>query len=473
MFKYVKAVLIIILLVLGAQLVSGQTPTDTVLVAADSLAMEATVEPVAEAAEGFASYEEFQSSPGFVKFMIDNLWVLLSAFLVFIMHLGFASVESGMNAAKNTVNVIYKNIFTLCAGIITYAIVGFALMYPGDFNIIPGFLGFAGFGIGFDAATPADYLTTNYYDSYTIWTDFLFQAMFAATAATIISGAVAGRIKMPSYMLYAALIVTFAYPIAGSWKWGGGWLNDLGFHDFAGSTLVHAVGGAAALVAAWVLGPRIGKYKDGKVVDMPGHSFPLATIGVLLLWFGWFGFNGGSVLSADPAAISLVLVNTALAAAAGSLAAMAAATFTMHKLDAPQALNGILAGLVGITAGADVVMPGQAIVIGALAGVLVVLAVIAIDKLKIDDPVSAIAVHLVCGIWGTLAVGIWGADKAFMPQLIGVASIVAFTIVFSLLAVYLVKATLGLRSDESVELGGADESYHGNHAYPDFAPAKK
>jgi Amt family ammonium transporter len=301
--------------VLGAQLVSGQTPTDSVLV--DSVMVDTAVVPAEEVAvEGFASYEEFQSSPGFVKFMIDNLWVLLCAFLVFIMHLGFASVESGMNAAKNTVNVIYKNIFTLCAGIITYAIVGFALMYPGDFNIIPGVLGFAGFGIGFDAATPADYLTSNYNASYTVWTDFLFQAMFAATAATIISGAVAGRIKMPSYMLYAALIVTFAYPIAGSWKWGGGWLNDLGFHDFAGSTLVHAVGGAAALVAAWVLGPRIGKYKDGKVVDMPGHSFPLATIGVLLLWFGWFGFNGGSVLSADPAAISLVLVNTALAAAA-------------------------------------------------------------------------------------------------------------------------------------------------------------
>jgi Amt family ammonium transporter len=459
MFKYVKAVLIIILLVLGAQLVSGQTPTDSVLV--DSAMVDVT------------SYEEFQSSPGFVKFMIDNLWVLLSAFLVFIMHLGFASVESGMNAAKNTVNVIYKNIFTLCAGIITYAIVGFALMYPGDFNIIPGFLGFAGFGIGFDAATPADYLTTNYYDSYTIWTDFLFQAMFAATAATIISGAVAGRIKMPAYMLYAALIVTFAYPITGSWQWGGGWLSELGFHDFAGSTLVHAVGGAAALVAAWVLGPRIGKYTDGKVNDMPGHSFPLATIGVFLLWFGWFGFNGGSVLSADPAAISLVLVNTALAAAAGSLAAMATATFTVHKLDAPQALNGILAGLVGITAGADAVMPGQSIVIGAIAGILVVLAVIGIDKLKIDDPVSAIAVHLVCGIWGTLAVGIWGEGKDFMAQLIGTTSIVAFTIVFALIAVYLVKFTLGLRSDESVELIGADVSYHGNHAYPDFAPAKK
>ncbi len=465
MFKYVKAILIIILLVLGAQLVSGQTPTDSLAVVET---VEAVEDVVAEDAS-FSSYEEFQSSPGFVKFIIDNLWVLLSAFLVFIMHLGFASVESGMNAAKNTVNVIYKNIFTLCAGIITYAIIGFALMYPGDFYIIPGVLGFAGFGIGFDAASPADYLTSNYHASYTIWTDFLFQAMFAATAATIISGAVAGRIKMPAYMLYAALIVTFAYPITGSWQWGGGWLSELGFHDFAGSTLVHAVGGAAALVAAWVLGPRIGRYSaDGKVNDMPGHSFPLATIGVFLLWFGWFGFNGGSVLSADPAAISLVLVNTALAAAAGSLAAMATATFTVHKLDAPQALNGILAGLVGITAGADAVMPGQSIVIGAIAGILVVLAVIGIDKLKIDDPVSAIAVHLVCGIWGTLAAGIWGEGKDLMAQLIGTTSVVAFTIVFALIAVYLVKFTLGLRSDESVERIGADVSYHGNPAYPDF-----
>lgn len=469
MFKYVKAIVIIILLVLGAQLVSGQAPADSLVVGIEAAEAVEAVE-----AEGFASYEDFQASSDFTAFIVHNLWILLAAFLVFIMHLGFASVESGMNASKNTVSVIYKNVFTLCAGLITYAIVGFSLMYPGDFNIIPGFLGFGGFGIGYDAATPADYLTSNYYESYTIWTDFLFQAMFAATAATIISGAVAGRIKMPSYMLYAAIIVTFAYPITGSWQWGGGWLSELGFHDFAGSTLVHAVGGAAALVGAWVLGPRIGKYAaDGKVNDMPGHSFPLATIGVFLLWFGWFGFNGGSVLSADPAGISLVLVNTALAAAAGSLAAMATATFTVHKLDAGQALNGILAGLVGITAGADAVMPGQAIVIGALSGVLVVLAVIGIDKLKIDDPVSAIAVHLVCGIWGTLAVGIWGDGKSFTAQLIGTTSIVAFTLVISYVAVMIVKATLGLRSPEEVEIGGADAAYHGNAAYPDFAPASK
>jgi Amt family ammonium transporter len=467
MFKYVKAIVIIILLVLGAQLVSGQALADSALVGVEA------VEVVEEAeAVGFGSYEEFQVSPDFTAFIVNNLWILLAAFLVFIMHLGFASVESGMNASKNTVSVIYKNVFTLCTGLITYAIVGFSLMYPGDFNIIPGFLGFGGFGIGYDASTPADYLTSNYHGSYTIWTDFLFQAMFAATAATIISGAVAGRIKMPSYMLYAAIIVTFAYPVTGSWQWGGGWLSERGFHDFAGSTLVHAVGGAAALVGAWVLGPRIGKYgPDGSVNTMPGHSFPLATIGVFLLWFGWFGFNGGSVLSADPAAISLVLVNTALAGAAGSLAAMATATFTVHKLDAPQALNGILAGLVGITAGADAVMPGQAIVIGAISGILVVLAVIGIDKLKIDDPVSAIAVHLVCGIWGTLAVGIWGDGKSFSAQLLGTSSVVAFTLVISYIAVLIVKTTLGLRSPEEVEVGGADAAYHGNAAYPDFAPA--
>lgn len=272
-------------------------------------------------------------------------------------------------------------------------------------------------------------------------------------------------------MVYIALLVAISYPITGSWQWGGGWLSDLGFYDFAGSTLVHAVGGAAALVGAWLLGPRIGRY-TGKM-NLHGHNFPLATIGVFLLWFGWFGFNGGSVLSADPAAISLVLVNTSLAAAAGSLAAMATATFTLNKLDAFQALNGVLAGLVGITAGADVVAPNAAIIIGAISGILVVFAVIAIDKVKIDDPVSAIAVHLVCGIWGTLAVGIWGGDDfSFVTQLIGTLSIISFTIVFCLIVGYAVKYSIGLRSPEEVEIGGADMNYHGNAAYPDFVPAE-
>lgn len=469
MFKYVKAILIILLLVAGSQLVSGQVPADPVLT--EGL-VETVEEVLADEESSFTSYEEFQATPAFIKFMIDNLWVLLCACLVFIMHLGFATLESGMNAAKNTVNVIYKNIFIITAGIITYAIVGFSLMYPVDgFNIIPGFVGFGGFGIGFDPAASVDYITSNYYESYTIWTDFLFQAMFAATAATIVSGAVAGRVKMPGFMVYIALLVAISYPITGSWQWGGGWLSDLGFYDFAGSTLVHAVGGAAALVGAWLLGPRIGRY-TGKM-NLHGHNFPLATIGVFLLWFGWFGFNGGSVLSADPAAISLVLVNTSLAAAAGSLAAMATATFTLNKLDAFQALNGVLAGLVGITAGADVVAPNAAIIIGAISGILVVFAVIAIDKVKIDDPVSAIAVHLVCGIWGTLAVGIWGGDDfSFVTQLIGTLSIISFTIVFCLIVGYAVKYSIGLRSPEEVEIGGADMNYHGNAAYPDFAPAE-
>ncbi len=472
MFKNIKAILILVLLALGTQqlaLADGAL----LVIESDSLDLVTSVTDVLEEEEegaAYSSYEEFAETPAFVKFMIDNLWVLLCAFLVFIMHLGFATLESGMNAAKNTVNIIYKNVFIVTAGIITYAIVGFQLMYPADFNIISGVLGFGGFGIGYDPAASVEYITAEYYESYTIWTDFIFQAMFAATAATIVSGAMAGRVKMPGFMVYIALLVTISYPITGSWQWGGGWLDELGFYDFAGSTLVHGVGGAAALVGAWILGPRLGKY-TGKLLD--GHNVPLATIGVFLLWFGWFGFNGGSVLSADPAAISLVIVNTALAASAGSLAAMATATFTLKKLDAYQALNGILAGLVGITAGADVVSPNEAILIGAIAGVLVVFASVAIDNIKIDDPVGAIAVHLVCGIWGTLAVGIWGGeDFSFVTQLIGTFSILAFTIVFCLIVGLAVKYTLGLRALPEVEEAGLDTNYHGNSAYPDFEPVK-
>jgi Amt family ammonium transporter len=348
-----------------------------------------------------------------------------------------------------------------------YAIVGFRLMYPGDFNIIDGILGFPGFGIGFSPENPTAYLTTDYGMDMTIWSDFLFQAMFAATAATIVSGSVTGRIKMPSYMIYTGLLVAISYPITGSWKWGAGWLDTMGFHDFAGSTLVHAVGGAAALVGAWMLGPRIGKFTDGKANDIPGHNLPLATIGVLLLWFGWFGFNGGSVLSAQPDAIGLVLVNTALAAAAGSLAAMAAATFLMHKMDLGMALNGVLGGLVGITAGADLVDPGNAIIIGALSGGLVVASIMALERVGIDDPVSAISVHGVCGIWGTLAVGFF-ADVPLLTQAIGTFSVVGFTLVFSFVTFTIIKLTIGIRAEREAEVSGMDAYYHGHTAYPDF-----
>lgn len=415
--------------------------------------------------EEYASLEEFQESPLYPKFMIDNLWILIAAFLVFLMHLGFASVESGLTQSKNSVNVIYKNVFILCMGILTYALVGFQIMYPGSFN---GVLGFGGFGIGFDPSDTVRMLTPEYGLDMTIWSDFIFQAMFAATAATIVSGCVTGRIKLPAFMLFGALLVAFCYPMTGSWHWGGGWLSELGFYDFAGSTLVHAVGGFAGLACVLLLGARRGKYENGTINTIPGHSIPLATVGVFLLWFGWFGFNGGSVLSADPAGVSYVFVTTALAACAGALASMVTTQVVMKHLDAPMALNGILAGLVGITAGADVVSLVSAVAIGAVAGVLVVFGIIMFDRLKIDDPVGAISVHGLCGVWGTLAVGIFTNEASFLIQLLGTSAIVATTFAFSLAVFGAIKAVMGVRVSSQVEGDGLDISEHGNSAYPDF-----
>ncbi len=407
---------------------------------------------------GVAMAEEAAVSEG--VFVANNVWMMLCAGLVFIMHLGFATLESGMTRAKNTVNILFKNTFIISAGILTYAVIGFSLMYPGDFN---GILGWAGLGITTDAAG----LTTAYADGgYTYWTDFLFQAMFAATAATIVSGAVAERIKLPSFMLFAAIFVAFVYTIAGSWKWGGGWLDGMGFYDFAGSTLVHSVGGWGALVGAWMLGPRLGKYaKSGKMTPIPGSNMPAATIGVFLLWLGWFGFNGGSVLSADPALTSFVLVTTCLAAAAGGMTAMFTSWVVSSKPDLSMSLNGILAGLVGITAGADVVSPLAAVAIGVIAGVIVVFSVIFFDKIKIDDPVGAISVHLTCGIWGTLAVGIFSADHSFVTQGVGVLAYAAFTVVCAGILFGAINATMGLRVSEEEELEGLDFGEHGMHAY--------
>jgi Amt family ammonium transporter len=401
------------------------------------------------------------------QFTANNIWMMLAAALVFIMHLGFAMLETGMARAKNTVNILFKNVFILCCGILTYYLCGFNIMYPGEFN---GFLGFAGFGLdpGLEGNTPA-YAS----GGYTYWTDFLFQAMFAATAATIVSGAVAERIKLPSFMVFTAVFVTFVYTIAGSWKWGGGFLDAMGFYDFAGSTLVHSVGGWAALVGAFLLGPRLGKYgKDGRINPIPGSNMPAATMGVFLLWLGWFGFNGGSVLSADPELTSLVLVTTCLAAAAGGIGAMIAYSFVSSKPDLSMALNGILAGLVGITAGADVMTPLSAILIGVIAGGIVVGSVMAIDKIKIDDPVGAISVHLTCGIWGTLAVGIFSTnpEHAFMTQLIGVGCYGLFTLASAFLIFGVIKATMGLRVSEEEELEGLDYGEHGMHAY-DLVPS--
>lgn len=404
---------------------------------------------------------------------ISNVWMMVATFLVFIMHLGFASLEAGLTRSKNTVNILFKNTLIPAIGLLTYAWFGFNLMYPGEFN---GIFGFAGFGLPFPTVGGA--LDLAYNEGYTYWTDFLFQGMFAATAATIVSGAVAERIKLNSFLVFSAIFVGLVYPILGSWKWGGGWLDNLGFYDFAGSTLVHSVGGWGALIGAIMLGARKGKYVNGKIKPIPGHSMPLATIGVFLLWLGWFGFNGGSVLSADPALVSLTLVTTCIAAAAGIVGAMLTTWTISKKPDLSMVLNGCLAGLVGITAGADQMGLGSSFLIGLIAGGLVVVSVMAIDRLKVDDPVGAISVHLVCGIWGTLAVGIFGAMaglKQFAIQLLGVGAYgittaVAATVIFSV-----VKATMGLRVSEEEEVEGLDLGEHGLEAYPDLAlrPAAK
>ena len=395
-------------------------------------------------------------------FTINNTWMLVAAFLVFIMHLGFATLESGLTQAKNTVNILFKNVSIIAIGILTYAVCGFNLMYPGDFS---GFFGFAGLGI----STGAEGLTPAYNPGYTYWTDFIFQAMFAATAATIVSGAVAERIKLSSFLVFSTVYVALVYPIVGSWTWGGGWLADKNFHDFAGSTLVHSVGGWAALVGAYTLGPRLGKYsKNGKIKPIMGHNMPLATIGVFLLWFGWYGFNGGSVLSADPGAVSFVFVTTTLAAAAGVIGAMGTSWIISKKPDLSMILNGSLAGLVGITAGADCISPMYSVVVGLIAGIVVVVAVIQLDKMKIDDPVGAISVHLACGIWGTLAVGIFSPDYQLGTQAIGVGAYALFCFVSANIIFQVVKLALGLRVSEEEEILGLDISEHDMESYAGF-----
>jgi len=388
------------------------------------------------------------------------------------MHLGFAFLEIGLTRQKNTINILFKNLFIITSGLLLYCFVGFNLMYPGFGEGSAGIFGFAGFGLS-SPLTDAGSLDLAYNEGYTYWTDFLFQGMFAATAATIVSGAVAERMKILPFMIFTIVYVGFIYPIAGSWKWGGGFLQTLEtpFYDFAGSTLVHSVGGWAALVAVYLLGARIGKFKNGKAQAIPGHNIPLATAGVLILWLGWFGFNGGSVLSADPGLTSLTLVTTCLAAAAGGVIAALVSTIMYKNLDLTMFLNGILGGLVGITAGADQMSPTDAILIGAIAGAIIVFAVSLIDKLKLDDPVGAIAVHLVCGIWGTLAVGLFGnlagADQ-FISQLIGVGSYAVFCIVSSFIIIFTLKKTIGIRVSEKEELEGLDTHEHGMDAYPDF-----
>jgi Amt family ammonium transporter len=401
-------------------------------------------------------------APAFDFFTTSMLWTCIAAALVFLMHLGFATLESGLCQQKNVVNVLFKNVFIISIGVITYAFFGFNTHYPGDFN---GWFSWGGM-IGDLNADGGD--TWGYGGlglAMTGFGDFIFQAMFAATGATIVSGAVAERVKLSSFMIFALVFVGIAYPVAGSWHWGGGVLSEMGFKDFAGSTVVHAFGGFGALACVMVLGARKGKYTENGIRPIPAHSFPLAAIGVFLLMFGWYGFNGGSVLSADPTYLGLVFTTTTLGATAGAIGAIIASWGILKKPDLSMSLNGLLAGLVGITANADVITVTGALWIGLIAGFIVVGSIIFFDKMKIDDPVGAISVHGVCGVWGTVATAFFADGFDFMVQVKGAILVSVFAFVFSYIVFSILKATIGVRVSEEEEERGLDISEHGQEAY--------
>ncbi len=418
------------------------------------------------------------------KVLLDTLWVMIAGFLVFFMNAGFALVESGFCRSKNTVNILSKNFIVFAIASLTFWATGFALMF-GDGSALVGFSGF--FLLGPDNSPLTD---ANGYEgvySSLAWTGvpleakFFFQLVFAATAATIVSGAVAERIKFQAYILFSALLVAVMYPVTGHWIWGGGWLGEMGFHDFAGSTVVHSVGGWAALVGVIFLGPRLGKYgKRGAINAIPGHSMALATLGGLVLWLGWFGFNPGSTMEASMD-IAHIATTTAMAAAAGVAAATAYAWFRLGTPDLSMIINGSLAGLVAITAPCAVVGITDSVIIGLIAGALVVESVITFDKLHIDDPVGATSVHLVNGVWGTLAVGLFanpavqddvaglfhgGGFRQLGIQAVGVLAVGAFTALFSAALWAITRAILGMRVSPDEEYVGLDKSEMGLEAYP-------
>ena len=402
----------------------------------------------------------------------DTIWVLIGAFLVFSMQPGFAMVETGFTRAKNAANIVMKNVMDMSLGSIVFWILGFGLMFGED---IGGFIG-----------APDFFVTGDYSGSYPSSSFFIFQTIFCATAATIVSGAMAERTNFLVYCIYSVLISALVYPISGHWIWGGGWLAEMGFHDFAGSTAVHMVGGVAALIGAKMIGPRIGKYnEDGSVNAIPGHSIPLGALGVFLLWFGWFGFNGASTVCAtgDEALISMgdIFITTNMAAAAGSTATMIYTWVRYGKPDVSMTLNGVLAGLVAITAGCDVVSPAGALIIGLLAGVLVVVAVEFFDqKLKIDDPVGAVSVHGVCGAFGTIVTGLFatkdglfygGGSSFLMTQIIGVVTVAIYVAIAMSIIFGVLDKLIGLRVSEAEEIKGLDMEEHGLlSSYADFMP---
>jgi ammonium transporter, Amt family len=422
------------------------------------------------------------------KIILDTIWVLVTAMLVFFMNLGFAMVESGFARSKNAVNILSKNFIVFAVSSLAFWAIGWGLMF-GDGN---DFLGLSGlYGLGGADNSPATGDTYQGVYSAMSWATvpllakFFFQLVFAGTAATIVSGAVAERIKYISFIVFSFILVAFLYPTTGHWIWGGGWLAKLGFWDFAGSTVVHSVGGWAALAGVIVLGPRIGKYSGGKIHPIPGHNMSSATIGVMVLWLGWFGFNPGSTMAADPDAISRIILTTNSAAIAGILVSTGVAWIVLGKPDLSMTINGCLAGLVAVTAPCAYISVESSLIIGAIAGAIVVFAVIFFDKIKIDDPVGALAVHLANGVFGTLALGLFAEDRFITNttgnglffgggftllghQIIGILAVGAFTFSVSFLAWKILKELMGIRVSENEEIEGLDIGEHGLEAYPDF-----
>lgn len=443
-----------------------------ILQSGPAIAQEPSVEPTEVAA---AASEEVVETPKTPTELIAELredtnvlWVCLAAFLVFFMQAGFALVESGFTRAKNACNIIMKNLMDFSFGSLMFWLVGFGLMFGVNKS---GFIGTSMFGFG-----TAD--TANFSSESFGWAFLLFQTVFAATAATIVSGAVAGRTKFVGYLAYSFAIIVVVYPIFGSWCWNGlvsidgtkGWLEDRGFLDFAGSTVVHSVGGWAALAGAIVIGARKGKFKDGKAMPIPGHNIPLAALGVFILWLGWFGFNPGSTTAIDAEyKMAFIAVTTNLAAAGGAVTAMITSWIMFKKPDVSFALNGALAGLVSITAGCNIMSPAMAAVTGGIGGILVVFSVLGIEKLKIDDPVGAVSVHGVCGAWGTIAIGLLSSSAGgaqLVTQLIGVVAAFLWAFPVSFIIFTIIKKTIGLRASEEDEVAGLDISEHGMSAYP-------
>jgi Amt family ammonium transporter len=410
--------------------------------------------------------EAMASSIGELASSIDTVWVLLAAMLVFIMQLGFSMVEAGFSRSKNTANILMKNLLDFCSGSLLFWAIGFGLMFGP--NLLSGWLG-----------KPDLFGTAGWTGDIPSTAFLVFQTMFCATAATIVSGAVAERTKFHAYLFYAVLVSAIIYPISGHWTWGGGWLADLGFHDFAGSTVVHSVGGWIALAGAVMIGPRIGKYRKGKTYAIPGHSLTIAAMGVFLLWFGWFGFNPGSQLGASGAAnalaISKVFLTTNLGAAAGGVAALITAWIRYGKPTLSLSLNGVLAGLVGITAGCDLISPTGAVLIGAICGIVMVFALSLFDNiLKIDDPVGAISVHGVCGTLGTILTGLFALEGGLFYgggwsmlgiQALGAGVTAVWACAMGFVVFWTIKKTVGLRVEKRVEEEGLDVYEHGETAY--------